>query len=380
MRSASSSSCGPGLICLADVEAREVEWLWEPFIPVGMLSMLSGDPGTGKSFIALSIAAELSRGKLRDGRIVEPASTLYLSVENPLPESVRPRFDALGGNAARFYSVTEAITLADIGALSEAIARSHARLVIVDPIQSYFGAGVDLHRSNETRPVMDGLSRLAESHGLAILLLRHLSKQSGGKAIHRGLGSIDLTGAVRSEMLAGSLPDDADTRAMVHIKSNVGRMGHTLGYTIDGDGRFAWTGESTVTADDLLAAPAGPSESKLDEACQWLTGLLMSGMRREEEIQSLAKAEGIAKATLRRAKAALNVRSSKDRLSGPWMWSLPEDDHATPEDAQEKCVSTFAKVEHLRRVEAPNHNATAEGGDAEFDYEEGSNHIAASGS
>ncbi len=344
----------PDLICLADVEARSVDWLWEPFIPARMLTMLSGDPGTGKSFIALSIAAELSRGRLRDSRVVEPANTLYLSVENPVAESLRPRFDALGGDPARFFLLEGkpmfdaegirhlvAVTLADLDAIEAAIEQVEARLMVVDPIQSYLGAGVDLHRSNETRPVMDGLAKLAEKHSCAILLLRHLSKQVGGKAIHRGLGSVDLTGAVRSEILAGSLPDDADTRAMVHIKSNVGRTGRALGYSIDDQGHFEWTGDSQITAADLLAAPAGPDNSKLAQASEWLKSALASGTRKEEEIKSLAKAEGISNATLRRAKKAQYVLSGKDGLTGPWMWSLPE-------DAQGNCVSTFATVEHLR--------------------------------
>ena len=357
----SKAPLGLELLCLADVEAREVDWLWEPLIPSRMLTMLSGDPGTGKSFIALSIAAELSRGRLRDGRIVEPANTLYLSVENPVAESLRPRFDALGGDPARFFLLEGksqfdadgnkhlmAVTLADVTAIEAAIVKVKGRLMVVDPIQSYLGAGVDLHRSNETRPVMDGLAKVAEKQGCAILLLRHLSKQGGGKAIHRGLGSVDLTGAVRSEILAGSPPDDLDARAIVHIKSNVGRIGRALGYSIDGQGRFEWTGESQLTASDLLAAPAGSSESKLDEACQWLTGVLGSGARRQEEIQSLAKAEGITNATLRRAKNALKVVSRKEGLTGQWTWTLPEDAHESPEDAQRNYVSTFAKIEHLQ--------------------------------
>jgi hypothetical protein len=346
----------PDLLCLADVEARSVDWLWEPFIPARMLTMLSGDPGAGKSFIALAVAADLSRGRLRDGRIVEPASTLYLSVENPLAETIRPRFDALGGDAALFHALkgslicedgeeqSGGITLADLPIIADALSKTRARLMIVDPIQSYLGANVDLHRSNETRPVMDGLSKLAESNGCAILLLRHLSKQSGGKAIFRGLGSIDLTGAVRSEMLAGTLPDDPDARAFVHIKSNVGRLGRALGYSIDGEGRFAWTGESTITAADLLAAPAGPGDHKLAEACQWLTILLKPGSREQKEVRKLAEGAGISNATLRRAKDALRVRSYKAAMKGAWMWALPEDAHGPTEGAQEKSVNTFAEL------------------------------------
>ena len=132
--------------------------------------------------------------------------------------------------------------------MDHALRKTRAKLVIVDPIQSYLGPAVDLHRSNETRPVMDGLVRLAEEHDCAILLLRHLSKQNGGKAIHRGLGSIDLTGAVRSEMLAGSSPDNPSARALCHIKTNLSENGPTLGYAIDGEGCFAWTGRSEITA------------------------------------------------------------------------------------------------------------------------------------
>jgi hypothetical protein len=334
----------PNLVCLADVEARPVEWLWEPFIPLRMLSMISGDPGAGKSFVALSVAADLSRGKLRDGRIVEPASTLYLTVENPTAEVIRPRFDLLGGDPKLLHLFSDTVSLADVAALEAAIIEIHARLVIVDPLQSYLGAGVDLHRSNETRPVMDGLARLAEKHGCAFLLLRHLSKQSGGKAIHRGLGSIDLTGAVRSEMLAGSLPDEPGTRALVHIKTNVGREGSTLGYSIGGAGRFAWTGESSLTAADLLAAPAGPGDRKLAEASQWLTEKLKTGTLEQRDIREMAEQAGITYATLRRAKNALRVRPHKAEMRGHWMWSLPEDAHGLPEDAQENRVSTFAEL------------------------------------
>jgi hypothetical protein len=334
----------PDLIRLSDVEARPVRWIWEPYIPARMLSMCSGDPGAGKSYIALSISADLTRGRLRDGRIVEPANVLYLSVENPIAESIRPRFDLLGGDAARFFvlkgtvaaadgeEMRGSITLSDIPMLEDALVETKAKLIVVDPIQSYLGASIDLHRSNETRPILDGLSKLAEAHGCAVLLLRHLSKQSGGKAIHRGLGSIDLSGAVRSEMLAGSLPDDPESRALVHIKSNVGRMGRTLGYSIDGEGRFSWTGESPITASDLLAAPEGPERSKRERAQEWLSALLKSGSREEQEIRSLAESEGFSRATLRRAKDALRVKSRKGTFGGSWIWSLPEDG---PKDASD---------------------------------------------
>ena len=336
----------PDLVCLADVDPRSVSWLWEPFIPTGMLSMTSGDPAAGKSFIALALAAGLSRGRLPDGRETDPASTIYMTCENPIAESIRPRFDMLGGDPSRLFVLKGirfeeygkerqgAVTLADISVLDAVISDRGARLVIADPVQSFLGAGVDLNRSNQTRPILDGLAKLAESHSCAVNLIRHLNKQGRGKPIHRGLGGIDLSGAVRSEMLAGCLPDDPQTRALVHIKSNVGPMGKTMGYSIDGEGRFSWTGESPLTAADLLAEPAGRGDRKLAEATQWLTGLVGTGAREQQEIRELAQAAGISNSTLRRAKNALEIRSYKSGMRGPWMWALLEDDHDPAEGAQ----------------------------------------------
>ncbi len=179
--------------------------------------MLSGDPAAGKTFIALAIAAGFTTGRTPDGEPCEPLDVLYLSVENSAAHVVRPRFDSLRGDPKRFHLLRGsvwsadggeeqgAVSLSDIAIIDAALRETNAKVVIIDPIQSYLGSGVDLHRSNETRPIMDGLAKVAERHNCAALLLRHLSKQSGGKAIHRGLGSIDLTGAVRSELLAGAI-------------------------------------------------------------------------------------------------------------------------------------------------------------------------------
>lgn len=358
----------PDLVRLADVEARPVDWLWRLWMAFGMLAMMSGDPGAGKTYLALAVAAGFTVGRTPDGERCEPIAVLYLSVENAPAEVVRPRFDSLGGDPNRFFllrgavcsedgeDIERAVSLSDVPLLDDALAQTGAKLVIIDPVQSYLGAAVDLHRSNETRPVMDGLARLAEKHRCAVLLLRHLSKQTGGKAIHRGLGSIDLTGAVRSEMLAGSLPDDPESRALIHIKSNLGAYGATRGYSIDREGRFAWTGESSITAADLLAAPAGPGDHKLADAAQWLTDLLKPGPREQREVRELAEQTGISYATLRRAKNAVGVRSYKASVRGAWMWALPDpaqDAQSESQDAHTKNMSTLANLSTLQDAHQP---------------------------
>lgn len=346
----------PDLICLANVALRAVDYLWKPYLPKRMLAMLSGDPGAGKTFISLAIAADLTIGRTPSGERCEPIAVLYLSNENAPAEVVRPRFDSLGGDPARLYLLRGsvwsekgedqqgAVSLSDVSLLDAALRETNAKLVVVDPLQSYFG-GADLHRSNETRPVMDGLAKLAESHECAILLVRHLSKQTGGRAIHRGLGSIDLTGAVRSELLAGSLPDDPTARALVHIKSNIGAIGASLGYVIDGEGRFAWTGRSEITADQMLEGPSAPRDrSAADEAREWLKDFLSEGSREQHECRSKAEAVGISYGTLRRAKDALRVRSYKATMRGPWLWGLPQGVHGKDQGEHTDKVSTFGEM------------------------------------
>jgi hypothetical protein len=327
------------LLTLAAVDAKPIDWLWKPYLPTGMLALLSGDPGAGKTFCALAIAAAITTGHVPyTGEPCEPRDVLSLSIENSPEHVLRPRFDALGGDPNRFHILRGAITgegdhalrerarLSDVQLLGDAMERTKAGLVMVDPIQSYLGAEVDAHRFNETRPVMDGLSRLAEEFHCNALLLRHLGKARAARAIHQGLGSIDLTGAARSELMAGCVPDDPAQRAIVHVKSNLGQLGPSIGYAIDDDGAFRWTGESELTASALLSPEGEPEEAgALEQAEEFLQGALAQGARSEKEIAAEARQDGISNKTLKRAKKKLGVRSRKDGMRGAWEWSLPED-------------------------------------------------------
>ena len=209
----------------------------------------------------------------------------------------------------------------DVTLLENAIEQTQARLIAIDPIQSYLGAEVDAHRSNETRPVMDGLIDLAERHKACVLLIRHLSKASGGRAIHRGLGSIDLTGAVRMEMIAGNAAGDPTKRALVPIKNNVGPRADSLGYEIVGEemqARLEWRGKSQLTADDLLAPDAeAEGRSDIAEAFDFLREQLSTGQKPVKELR-----KEIPIRTLQRAAQKAGVKRSRDGDGGPWLWSL----------------------------------------------------------
>lgn len=312
----------PDLVTLASVEAQPVPWLWRPYLSYGMINLLSGEPGCGKTFLALAFAAALSVGKIPyTGEACDPHDVVYLSIENSPEYCVRPRFDSLEGDASRIHVLQGAVTgngqkarregvrLSDIPLLESAIKQSNARFLVVDPIQSFLGGEVDMHRSNETRPILDGLATLAHKYRVCILILRHFAKSTTGSAINRGLGSIDLTGAARTELHAGKRDEQS---AIVHAKSNIGEIGKSIGYEIK-TGLFRWTGETSITANDLASAGGMAEEDRdaVKDAVESLSEMLRSGPRLASEVISEMREIGVSNATLRRAKMKLGVQSRK---------------------------------------------------------------------
>jgi len=327
----------PDLIRLSSVEAKPVPWLWQPYLAYGMINLLSGEPGCGKTYLALAFAAALTVGKVPfTGEPCAPHDVVYLSIENSPEYSVRPRFDSLEGNPDRIHVLQGAVTgegpkarregvrLSDIPLLESAIKQTNARFLVVDPIQSFLGGEVDMHRSNETRPVMDGLGMLVQKYGVCLLILRHFAKSTAGSAINRGLGSIDLTGAARTEMHAGKRDDQS---VLAHAKSNIGPFGKSLGYQIR-DGEFRWTGESSVTADDLASTGAMTEEDRdaASEASECLTDILRGGPKLSSEVLTEAKEQGFSERVIRRAKVKLGVKWRKRAGSrhGQFEWFLED--------------------------------------------------------
>jgi RecA-family ATPase len=332
----------PDVLCLADVEPEPVQWLWEPYIPLKMITLVSGDPGVGKTTLAMTLAAGLTTGRgIGGARLNEVGNVLYLTNENSPSHVLRPRFDALGGDARRFFVLQgtiladgspASITLGDTEQLEEALTANGVRLVVIDPLQSFLGSGVDAHRANETRPVLDGLAKLADRTGCAIVITRHFSKGIGGSAIYRGMGSIDITGAARCELVVGRDPEDPSRVIMAHSKSNLGPLGTSLAYSIGKEGLVEWHGTSSHKANDLLGAPVmKPDRTAMEEAQEFLVTALTNGPQTSNEITEQAKNLGISKATLRRAKKSLGVAHRPAGLREAWMVELPSVAHSGPE-------------------------------------------------
>jgi putative DNA primase/helicase len=311
------------IITLSNVTASPIPWLCEPYFAVGMLSLISGDPGAGKTSVAMAISAALTLGQTPfTKKPREVSNVLYLTVENR-PEELRSKFNSLGGNPELFHIVNDSIQLADTSRLRKAIQEKKAKLLVVDPIQSFLN--VDSHRSNKTRPVFDALSRLAREEGCCIILIRHLNKSTSAKTAYRGQGGMDITGAARTELLVGPSVQDPGQYAMVQTKSNIGMKGPSIGFSFDDEKGFHWTGESTLTDTDLLLPVAKASGRNAEgEAMAFLVKRLVKGPVMAVELEAAATTAGISKGTLKRAKGKLNIVVKKIGLKGGWEWSLPE--------------------------------------------------------
>ena len=190
------------MIRMSEVQSQEIEWLWYPFIPYGKLTIIQGDPGDGKTTMVLNLAAKLSKGEALDEnmKVTEPVNVIYQTAEDGLADTVKPRLELAGADCERIIVIDESdksLSMVD-ERLEEAIVRTGARLLILDPIQAYLGGGMDMNRANEARDMTKKLGALAEKTKCAIILIGHMNKASGNKAAYRGMGSIDFFAVARS--------------------------------------------------------------------------------------------------------------------------------------------------------------------------------------
>ena len=184
------------IISMDEVAVEEVEWLWYPYIPFGKLTIIHGDGGEGKTTLILRLAALLSRGaKLPcDDTEREPIKVIYQTAEDGLGDTIKPRLLAGDADCSQIKVIDEseaALTMLD-ERVEKAIAETGARVIILDPMQAYIGARVDMNRANEVRAILSQLGRIAEKYSCAIILVGHLNKAQGNKSNYRGLGSVDF--------------------------------------------------------------------------------------------------------------------------------------------------------------------------------------------
>ena len=297
------------IIRMSDVELTPVDWLWKPYLPFGKLSVLQGNPGEGKTYFAMHLAAACTNGKLLPNmERMEPFNVIYQTAEDGLGDTVKPRLIEAGADLDRVLVIDDSdvqLTLSD-ERIEKAIIENNARLVIIDPIQAYLGADVDMNRANEVRPIFMRLGQVAQRTGCAILLIGHLNKAAGMQSLQRGLGSIDIAAAVRSVLFIGKLKHDPTMRILTHEKSSLAPPGVSLAFSLGDEGGFRWVGEYDITADEMLSGIEPQRETKTQQAKDLICALLAGGKQvLSEDIDKAALERGIPGRTVRDAKREL---------------------------------------------------------------------------
>jgi len=335
------------------IERRRVFWLWPGYIPRGKVTMLAGNPGCGKTTLALWIAARVSRGDpLPDptGAAVsraEPENVLVCSAEDDAADTLGPRLDAAGADGSRILHLAGVddgsdegglVTLADVDVIDDALTQVKPALVILDPIQAYVGGKIDAHKANELRPLLTNLRNLAAKHETAIVCIAHLNKSGRGPALSRIAGSLDFGAVARAALFAGRVDPDGDECALIPCKSNLCRRPPSVCYaieerevsTIDGPaqvGTFVYRGQSGVTEQELLGQ--GDTATAFEDALAFVRAQLEKGPLLSDDLRDAAKEEGISFRTLQRARKELGVVPKKTGEGGKWRVSLPNPKEAT---------------------------------------------------
>jgi RecA-family ATPase len=307
------------------VQAEEVRWLWRPYIPLGKITIIQGDPGEGKTTFALALVAALTAGNAlpETPDALPPINVIYQTAEDGLADTIKPRLLSLGADCSRVMVIDETIHELTMRykRLEQAIKKTDAKLLILDPIQAYLGGNVDMHRANEVRPVIKQISLMAERTSCAVIMIGHINKAQGMKSSYRGLGSIDFRAAARSVLVVGRSKDDPAIRIAAHDKSSLVPEGRAIMFELSEGQGFVWRGTCDASVDDVLSGSYGGAQSKTVQMELLLREWLSGGPVASDEIITRAKEVGVSERTLKIAKQRLEVKSVK--IGEKWFAALP---------------------------------------------------------
>ena len=311
------------MIRMSEVQQTEVEWLWYPYIPFGKLTIIQGNPGEGKTFFAMQLAAACTNRRfLPQMEPFEPFNMIFQTAEDGLGDTVKPRLLSAEADLERVLVIDDAdnpLTLAD-ERIENAIRENNTRLVIIDPLQAFLGANVDMNRANEVRPIFRRLADVAQATNCAIVMIGHLNKAAGSQSTYRGLGSIDITAVVRSLLFIGKVRTDPTTRVIVHEKSSLAPPGQSLAFSLGDEKGFRWIGAYDISAEDLLAGGEGSkTELKQEQAAKLIEQFLSEGRKVSiAEINKEAAERGISERTVRLVRNSMGDKIASERQGKDW--------------------------------------------------------------
>jgi hypothetical protein len=343
----------PQLVCLDSVQAGPVCWLWRPWVPRGAVTLMDGDPGLGKSTLALDLSARLSRGwemppAAGPAEGAEPEAVLLLSAEDDLARTIRPRLDAAGADVRRIHFL-DAVRVGgderppvlpwDLSLVETTIRELGITLVVVDPFLAYLDSDIDSHRDQDVRRCLHRMKQLAERLDVAIILIRHLNKLIGGPALYRGGGSIGITGAVRSALIVGRDPNDAQTFVLAGVKSNLGPPPVSLAYQLQPVGdvaRVVWVGETPLLANDILGHGGGGERRNAAQQCADAIREILAGkVMNSDELDRQLRDRRFGEHSIRTGKRLAGLKTTRIRFGGNCLVELDKKPEGQPEAARQ---------------------------------------------
>lgn len=307
----------------SNVQAKEVEWLWYPYIPYGKLTVLQGDPGEGKSTFMLNLTAILSTGgKLPTGEKFDvPQAVIYQCAEDSPADTIKPRLIAAGADCSKIAFINDAnsvLTLED-ERIAETIKKLNARLLIIDPLQAYIPQDADMLSATKMRNVLRHLANVADETRCAIVLVGHMNKAGTGKNLYRSLGSIDIVAIARSVLMIARDEENPNKRYVFPIKSSLAPEGEAVGFEFSQKKGFRWLGKcdrKNIPNEDGYAI----TRSKKDLAKRYLEELLCEGDCESTVIKKRLAELGISARTVQQAKSEMNIKAYKSKNC--WFWHL----------------------------------------------------------
>ena len=325
------------LTLYSDVTAMPVNWLWEPYIAIGKITLLQGDPGCGKSTMMMNLIAELSKGGATpDGRAFgAPQRIIYQCSEDGAKDTIKPRLVAAGADCRNIAFIDEdvysGLTLDD-ERIRDAIIEWKPRLVIVDPIQSYIGNDSDLQMAGKARKLMRRIGMWASTYNCAIVLIGHFSKKEGPKDLYRGLGSIDVVAAARSVLQVEKSDEDEDIRIVKQVKNSLNSKGADLMFAIRPSTGFQWLGVAERIETQSLSEITLETipKTKHELAALLIKKALANGAVESMEIKRIMAEYRIGDKTMNEVKTELGIKPYKKMRT--WYWVLPGEEQTGGED------------------------------------------------
>ena len=322
---------GSPLQTIASVQPREAEYLAEPYLPRGMITILAGHAVQGKTTLALWLASHVSNGDLMPGG--KPGNVYYFTTENDESIVLRPRLEAMDARLDRVMvmrSDARQLTLTDPRLFEmHKIFDGKPDLIVFDPVQSYVGKKLDMNRTDDVRFMMDNLNKLLHATNAAVVLICHTKKAPmsfNGRPCELINGSSDFVNAARSVCFLGRDPARPDVCVVAQEKNSLGLPGASLAFTIGEDGAVHWSDEECeLTAAQILTYSdekrrhaASPSE----RAQAALRDLLAKNekMRSTDILEACAK-QGISRSAVYRARDELPIQKQRTGMGS--FWSMP---------------------------------------------------------